>query len=110
MIIILHCLQGLLEDMENALANLHVVVVAELDHDLKDILVFMVRHKWTAKAVAEQMDHLAECVKIFRLLPQLVQTECTELTSVDSYYEIDWVDDFAVTVLVLLKRAQFLAK
>ena len=45
MIIILHCLQGLLEDMENALANLHVVVVAELDHDLKDILVFMVRHK-----------------------------------------------------------------
>ena len=56
------------------------------------------------------MDHLAECVKIFRLLPQLVQTECTELTSVDSYYEIDWVDDFAVTVLVLLKRAQFLAE
>ena len=56
------------------------------------------------------MDHLAECVQVFRLLPQLVQTECTELTSVDGYNEINRVDYFAVPVLVLLKRSRFLAK
>ena len=71
--------------MNNADSNLHVVVVAELDHDLEQVMVFSsVSIVFFLNAKAVEVDHFAENIEVGCLHAQLLDAKFFHLLSIDS--------------------------